>query len=44
MLEVERHKKMKEQGFIEADDYSVYKSSIEALSIKNLGSRSLQDV
>jgi hypothetical protein len=37
-------KKMKEQGFIEADDYSVYKSSIEALSIKNLGSRSLQDV
>ncbi|SHE22504.1 hypothetical protein [methanotrophic endosymbiont of Bathymodiolus puteoserpentis (Logatchev)] len=40
----DRTKKMKEQGFIEADDYSVYKSSIEALSIKNLGSRSLQDV
>ncbi|WP_428356874.1 hypothetical protein [Methyloprofundus sp.] len=35
---------MREQGYIEVDDYSVLKISREAISIQHLGSKSLEDV
>ncbi len=35
---------MREQGYIEADEYSVLKLAGEAISIQHLGSKSLEDV